>query len=88
MTEWTGKHGLSAYAVGKCRCDVCRKAGTAWTNQKRSQRRRYVELHGGPPPYVQHGRSCYVNWACRCDICDAAQSAYNANYAKTGQHTP
>lgn len=75
MTEWTGKHGRTAYHTGKCKCDVCRQDANRYANKARTRRYR-----DGPPESVEHGRSCYVNWGCRCPTCYDAQSDYNRNY--------
>lgn len=77
MTGWTGKHGYSAYANGKCRCDICTQSSNAYQGSHRAERYRITRTKG-LPPYVEHGRSAYVNWGCRCDICGAAQAVENA----------
>jgi hypothetical protein len=71
-------HGLSAYANGQCRCQVCRTAGTAWRREWRRLAR-----FTGPRPGVKHGlASTYLNYGCRCDPCRdairAVQRAYRA----------
>lgn len=70
MTVWTGKHGHSAYANGKCYCEVCTAANTKRMNLARSRRRKIMQEQGIPAS-VKHGRSAYVNWGCRCDVCKA-----------------
>jgi predicted metal-dependent hydrolase len=64
-------HGLSAYANGQCRCQVCRTAGVAWTREWRR-----LSRFTGPRPGVKHGlASTYRNYNCRCEPCRTANTA-------------
>jgi hypothetical protein len=76
MSEWTGKHGYSAYANGVCRCDICRTSGTTYQRDLRHRRHAFTKANG-LPHWVEHGQSAYSNWGCRCDICKKAQAKKN-----------
>jgi hypothetical protein len=67
-------HGTTgAYTNSSCRCDECRAAITAWTSNRKKERR--LE---GVPENVQHGRyTTYCNWSCRCEECTEAWRIYN-----------
>ena len=56
------KHGVAAYNVHKCRCDVCVSAKRKATAERRKR------LNGTEPP--AHGTSSsYSVYGCRCEIC-------------------
>ena len=69
-------HGtLTRYFTQRCRCDVCREAGSRYKRERYGQRTRAQYLaelaarrrHGTETMYVWHG--------CRCDACRAAARA-------------
>lgn len=60
-----------------CRCEVCRKAGTARQALVRERRK-------GKVPN-EHGLSAYTNWGCRCDVCSAAARARNREIRQRAQ---
>jgi hypothetical protein len=77
------KHGtVSGYSRG-CRCDDCRTAKRAYSQEQRRKRRAAVEA--GEANF-EHGYVGYTDWGCRCDVCKAAKAGYQAGRgARPGQ---
>lgn len=71
-------HGLSAYAHGYCRCDVCRAAMATYRRNRRRQ------VRGKVPIEVPHGKaSTAQNYGCRCPSCrEANAAAKRAHYER------
>jgi len=64
------KHGRNGYIVHRCRCDICRRAATAYSV---AYRRKQVEKKLWLSDGFIHG-VCGYELGCRCDVCKKEQA--------------
>lgn len=60
-------HGTDRCYRGGCRCEICAKA-----RSKRSREKRILRIRNTPFESVPHGRKGYETYMCRCDECRLA----------------
>lgn len=88
--EW--KHGASAYAHGRCKCEVCRAANRERYNQGKAAR--YARFAADPTIRPHGDVNTYDNWGCRCRPCTQAATKQRSEERKrrtlrtTGKEKP